>query len=225
MPQNMPSNPAVVVKQKSPWIKIMPAVVIVYVLLCAYNYHYRGGYSDAVWSESLAAVGGVFIGLSLAMSSLSYFFDFADGYLRYRKQYGLYGFYLALLYSFSLQFRFPDKYYYGLIDRLYEPEVILGLSGMFLLGYMALISNKYGLRVLGNTWWRRSLRLGYVVYILFIIRAYIVEESIWMSWFQNPNILYIPPRFLLSIYASLIIVARVLLEVSLKLRGKSIEHK
>ena len=199
---------------KSPWITLIPTVLITYAALFGYNYLYRDGFNDATWSESLAATAGILIGLSFVASALSYFFK-KTKLMGVRKQMGLYGFWIALVYCFSLQYRFPDKYFTGLQNNLGETEVILGLAAMFILGFMTLISSKYGVKVLGPIWWRRSLRLGYVAYLLLIIRAYIVEQHIWSAWWENPNFLA-PPRLLLSVYATLIILGRLAMEVSLR---------
>lgn len=204
-------------KRKSPYITTLPTVLIAYILLFIYNYFYRGGINDATWSESLAATAGFLIGFSFIASSVSYFLK--NSYLvGVRKQLGLYGFWIALAYCFSLQYRFPEKYYYGLTNNLAESEVILGLVAMFIFGFMTLISHKIGVKLLGASW-RPALRLGYIAYFLLIIRAVIVEGEIWNSWLQSFNG-FPPPRLILSIFAFFVIFMRIVLEFSLRANKK-----
>jgi hypothetical protein len=200
------------------WIQLLPTALITYSAAIIYNLLYRQEFSSAVWSESLAAAGGILIGLSFVLSGISYFFDFADKHLKARKELGIYGYFFALIYSLSLQFRFPDRYFFGLKANLFESEVLLGLAAMAIFTFMTLISTKYGIKILGPKLWRGALRSGYIAYFLLIIRAFIVEGDIWKIWLETYSTLP-PPRLLLTIFAVGVIVLRIALSISLRLRS------
>lgn len=204
------------------WLHAIFIAVVLFIFLLSYNLLYRQGQWLVSFSESLAASGGFLIGFSFIVAPLSYFFDFADKELRYRKYLGLVGYFFALLYSFSLQIRFPDRYFYGLFDSLLFVEVILGLMAMTIFTVMAMISNAWGTKVLGGKLWRSVLRLGYVAYFLLIVRAYLIEHQIWVEWINTLQGLP-PPRLVLSVFAGVVILARIVMVVVQMIEAKS--HK
>jgi hypothetical protein len=195
------------------WSKPVTFAFIIYPLFYAYNVIYRSSWGQDSLSESLAATAGILLGTSLILASLSYFFDFLDSALSLRKYIGLLGFWLALIYSLTLVLRFPQLYGYGLIDNLGLLEVQLGLAAMLIFGFMTLISTNQGIKILGPIWWRRALRLGFLGYLLLIIRAVDLEGSIWIGWLYNDNLLP-PPRLALSIFALLVLFTRLSMTIS-----------
>jgi len=193
----------------SGWNHAAAVSLIIFTFAILYGYFFRQTVNIAVVSESFAFTGGVLIGLSFILAPVSYFFNFADKELRYRKFLGLIGYYYALFYCFSLQIRFPDKYLFGLANSLSSPEVILGLAAMGIFTLMALVSGPVGMKALGKNW-RYVLRTGYLAYFLLIIRAIIVEGEVWMTWLNRLEGLP-PPRFLLTIFATFVILVRVVM--------------
>jgi DMSO/TMAO reductase YedYZ heme-binding membrane subunit len=155
---------------------------------------------------------------------MSYYFNFLDHELAYRKNLGLTGYFLALLYSFSLLFINPERYFSGFFENLISYDFILGLGAMGILTLMAVVSNNFVMRKIGAHAWRVILRLGYVAYFLLILRAVVLEGDSWLFWFQSLDNLP-PPRLLISIFAVIVIALRVSMEISLRsknLRDKSL---
>jgi DMSO/TMAO reductase YedYZ heme-binding membrane subunit len=201
------------------WLKAFVISVCLYALMVTYAFFYAGHIEFAQISESLAGTGGFLIGTSFALSGMSYFFDFMDKRLSYRKFLGVFGVFYALLYSITLVVRFPEKYDFFYPQSFLTAEAILGLSAMTILTTMALISNATATRLLGPKLWRRILHSGYIAYVLLIIRAVIVEHEIWQAWFDDPSTLP-PPRLVLTIFASCVLILRFCMEISLRLRKK-----
>ncbi|MBI4129961.1 hypothetical protein HY468_01445 [Candidatus Roizmanbacteria bacterium] len=191
------------------WTKSLGLSLGVFIFWLAYVFIQEGFTVTATsYSEVIAATGAVMIGLSFALSSLSYFFDFADRQLVYRKYFGLVGYFYALWYSVMLMFIFPQTYAFGLAENLFTPNVLLGLGAMAILTFMALISNGIAVKIIGPLWWRRCLRLGYLAYAMFVVRAIYIEWDIWTTWAAQLD--NVPPlRLIISIYATLIIAVRV----------------
>ena len=189
------------------WFQAISFAGFLYPLFLLYGFLYTGSVSIAVLSESVAGTAGVLIGCSFILSVISYFFDFLDRKIILRKYLGLVGYWLAVAYSASLSLRFPEKYL-AFPEMLLETEVQLGLGAMLILTSMMLISNTKVMTFLGVKVWRRWLRLGYLAYALLIWRAVIVEGEIWNTWLQTLSTVP-PPRLLLSIFASSVILARI----------------
>lgn len=199
------------------WLPPLTLALVVYPLFYFYNVVYRQDWGVISLSESLAATAGLLLGTSLVLASLSYFFDYLDHALSLRKYLGLTGFWIALIYCFTLIYRFPDQYGSELLTHLHLLEIQLGLAAMSIFGFMTLISTKTGIKALGPIWWRRCLRLGFLAYALLIIRAIDLEWGIWVNWLTNPQGLLPPPRLALSIFAFLVLTTRLSLLLSQKL--------
>ncbi|MEP7166587.1 MAG: hypothetical protein ABI758_01250 [Candidatus Woesebacteria bacterium] len=191
---------------------------LIYALSSVYGVLYVQTISIAVCSEALAFTAGILIGSSFVLSSLTYFFNFMDTKLKYRKQLGLLGYYVALAYSITLFLRNVDHYGTHASTSLGTREALLGLSAMAILSMMAIISGNWAIKLLGNRW-RMLLRTGYIAYILLIIRAFIIEGGSWRQWAFSFMSLP-PPRLILSIFALIVIYARIGLEIALRLKKK-----
>jgi len=204
------------------WIRSLLFSAGIYALLLMYVIKYQGSITLATYSESFAFAGGVLIGFSFALSGMTYFFNFLDSKLRYRKQLGLIGYFFALGHSLSLLWRFP-QYTQNIPQAYFAPDAILGLIAMGIWTFMAIISANWAMRALGRNW-RAALRLGYIAYGLLIIRAYLILGGNWTAWFSNP--ITLPhPRLLLSGFALAVILLRILLEISLRREKKVVEKK
>lgn len=201
------------------WQTILFAVVI-FVCGIGYNILYRG-FVGASFSEALALTAGVLIGLSFALSGLTYYFDFLDTKLKYRKYLGLVGFYIAVIYTITLVVRFPERYWQNMASTAFTFEAVTGILAMAIFTFMAVISGNWAIKRLGKNW-RPLLRVGYLAYFLLILRAFAIEGTIWANWLQELNSVP-PPRLLLTIFAIGVILLRVALAISLKFKPRKTE--
>ncbi len=189
------------------WRNSWLAAVIVWIVSWLYQLAAGETVSWITLSKTLAGTAGVLIAASFALSGFSYYFDFLDTKLGYRKYLGLIGFYFAVLYSLFLIGLYPELYGWGLWSRLTEPEVLLGLAAMAILSLMAIISNQRLMVLLGPNLWRQILRFGYLAMIFLVTRAYLLEGDLWHTWLINMNGLP-PGRLVLSIICLAVIGLR-----------------
>ncbi len=185
-----------------------------------YTYFYLGEFSLLGISIAVAGVASLCIGTSFALSGLSYYLVFFRRMLGYRRYFGLLGYFLALIYSFMLLFVNKDKYYHGFIANLGSMDFVLGLWTMAIFTVMAAISNSFFMRKLGSSLSHTILRFGYLGYFLLILRAINLEGEAWTIWFKTFNGIP-PPKLLISIFASCVILLRIMLEISLRLAKKN----
>lgn len=202
------------------WAVPISIAVLLFIVFSIYEFFRTGQFSLSSLNAALAGTAALGIGFSLALSGISYYFNFLDHEIAYRKHLGLVGYFLALVYSFLLLFVNPDKYFYGFLENLKSADFILGLSSMGILTLMAIVSNNFVMRKIGAHTWRFILRLGYAAYFLLIVRAVILEGEDWFLWLQRLDNLP-PGRLLVSIFAALVIALRMSMEFSMrfKLRG------
>ncbi len=204
------------------WLFPIIIAVSFFIIFSTYEFFRTGDLTFSVLSAALAGTAAVCIGFSFALSGMSYYFNFLDHELAYRKNLGLTGYSLALLYSFSLLFINPGRYFSGFFENLISYDFILGLAAMGILTLMAVVSNNFVMRKIGAYAWRFILRLGYLAYFLLILRAVVIDGDSWLIWLQRFDNLP-PPRFLVSIFAIFVIGLRVSMEISI--RRKNLMHK
>lgn len=197
---------------------------LVFCIGILYEVAYRkGNISLLSFATATAASAAICIGFSFALSGFAYFFDFLDTKIAYRKYLGLVGFWLALAYSALLVGVAPEKYAHGLPTHFFSADVLLGISAMALLTYMALISNQWAMKWLGALRWRKHLRIGYLAYALLVARAVVVEKQLWLDWLQSSGELP-PPRLLVTIFAVSVVCLRAFVLVSSWRRKKNAQQ-
>lgn len=200
------------------WEKTVPFAVGLYIFSVSYNWLYLGHLSWAGASEALALTGGILIGLSFALSGMTFFFNFIDDKLKYRKELGVLGFFIALGYSVTLAARFPERYIFNLAKHIFDAEVILGLLAMSIFAGMFIISRQFIARRLGGLW-RPLLRVGYLATLFLILRAFILEFAGWQLWFAAMDRVP-PPRLMITIFSIWVILLRIALELALRMHVK-----
>lgn len=197
------------------WAVPIVIAVLLLVIFNTYAFFWQNEVSLFTLSIGFAGAGALCIGFSFALSGISYYFDFLDHEIAYRKNLGLVGYFLALIYSFLLLFVNPDRYFYGFFENIFSADFILGLSSMAILTLMAIVSDNFVMRKIGAHVWRFILRLGYLAYFLLIVRAVIQDGENWVLWFGRFDNLP-PPRFLVSIFAGCVIALRIAMEISMR---------
>lgn len=197
------------------WLKPLFLALFGLIFFVVYAYLYLGEFSLLGVSVAVAGAASLCIGTSFALSGLSYYFAFFRRLLGYRRYFGLVGYFLAIIYSFMLLFVDKDRYYYGFFINLGSMDFVLGLWAMAIFTIMAAISNNFSMRRLGGSRAHTILRFGYLAYFLLILRAINLEVDAWIIWFRTLNGLP-PPKLLISVFASYVILLRIMLEISLR---------
>ncbi len=202
------------------WTMPICLALILLAFTNTYNFLYFGAFTTKSMVEATAGAAAFFIGISFSLSSMSYYFNFLDNKLAYRKEIGLIGYYLAVIYSVLLALTNQDKYVTGFAANLISWDFILGLSAMTILTAMALVSVNKIMIMVTPTVARKILRFGYVAYFLLIVRAVILEQETWLKWFANMD--SVPPaRILVSAFATFVIILRITMAISIFIK----EHK
>jgi DMSO/TMAO reductase YedYZ heme-binding membrane subunit len=178
-----------------------------YIFWLIYLSFYLPSWSWTALSPALALTGAVLLGSSFGLSSMSYFFDFLDKELRFRKYLGILGFYCAFAYSVSLLIVEPDRYFFGFFRNFFTADFLLGLSAVAILTMMFVISYNWAIKRLGAKRWRQLLRMGYLAYFFLILRGWLLEQDAWLDWMLSPAGLP-PPRLVVSTFATIVILVR-----------------
>lgn len=130
----------------------------------------------------LAGTSGILLAMSFSLSSFSYYFNFLDSKVAYRKQLGLMGYFLALGYAVFTATQRPELYLYSFPGNILTIEVGLGAVAMAIFTLMAIVSNNRAAHLLGGRTWKGILGLGYIAYALLVIRAIFLDAARWQEW-------------------------------------------
>lgn len=154
--------------------------------LCIVFFWYLTEESIGVFIATVfAGTSGILLAMSFSLSSFSYYSNFLDSYVVYRKYVGLMGYYFAVGYVGVVAVLYPEKYLYSFPNNLWSIEVGLGAIAMSIFTVMALISNKQAVQILGGKLWKDILGLGYIAYAILVIRAIFLDAPLWQSFFEN----------------------------------------
>lgn len=177
----------------------------VFLFVLIYNYLRRGFHGIDSINGASAWTGVVLISLSMAISGICYFFNFADSKIIYRKYLGLVGFGYALMHaviSFLSNFEFGLAFFFG-------------FAALLIFTMMAAISNQYAVHELGGVRWRRLLRFGYLALFFTIIHIYINSSQFWVRWMTSRMMTLPPIGIPLIVLAVGTLFLRLILEIAL----------
>lgn len=167
-------------------------------------------------NKAVADASVILIGLSMLLSAICYFWNFADTLIIYRKHLGLIGFAFAIVHlllssTSLLRLLEPTAWTNG---SLYP--VFAALIATFIFTAMAVISNNHAARELGGLRWRAILRTGYIGLIFVLLHVALLKMSRWISWWQTG--LERPPALslIISIFILVVLFARLCLWWSLR---------
>lgn len=166
-----------------------------------------------------AAVASFLLALALVSSSVSYYTGWPNMRLGYQKQIGVLAFWIACIYCVTLVFLFPEQYGYGFRANLFTFDVLLGSAAMLIFAVMVGINSKLVAPYFSWNTIKFVLGLGYVGYALLVIRAILLEWSLWEAWLRTFEG-YPPGRLILSVVALGVLLLRISIPVHIALKKK-----
>ena len=194
------------------------------ILLFFYIGYSFGQYDLGVWNKALAWTAVILTGLSMILSGICYFWNFARPKIIYRKQLGFIGFFYALFHFlitfFLLQENFPFPSYYFHPSNIFV--ITLGVMALLIFFGMTLIALPKIFNKIGGKNWRRLLRIGYIAYIFIIFHFAIDRYKSWLHWLNGEKTDLPPIGLPIFIFALSVIVMRIALEIHKRFIRKNI---
>lgn len=200
-------------------INIYARVVVFGMALFALFYWYTTALgTPGVLNKSSANTSIVLIGLSMWLSSLSYFFNRFDSFIKYRKHLGLIGFAFGVTH-FVLSFSAFKRL---LVSATWESNAVIapltGLLALAIFTLMALISNRTSMTKLGVLTWRGILRTGYIAVLFVFIHTVMLKSARWATWYEGG--MMTPPSSSLIVTVFMTVVLLMRLAMWWQLRSK-----
>lgn len=160
------------------------------VVLGAYLLFRRGYFFDApptadmlfVPNKVLAGAGLTLLAFTFLIGPIARYFDSFDHLLRYRKEIGIVGGFLAVFHAivsyFFLPLKFPQARF--TFDNL---PFVAGLVVVFLLVFLYVISFKKIIDMMGGSRWWLFQRWGLRLVIAFtIVHVFVMKWEFWVRW-------------------------------------------
>ncbi len=200
------------------WMRSIVFSICVSLFIGIYYFIQRDFISIETINVIIADVSFILIGLSFGLSSVCYFWNFADQYIVYRKHIGLTGFVYAWLHltlSFLIYPAFLRFSQYSISDIFYL-KFFYGVIAFIIFTVMAIISNRFAVHELGGVMWRRLLRVGYIGYIFVLFHFVPIFWLIWIKWaMQLSTYPRLPPfNLFLFFFGLLVLILRAALFIT-----------
>ncbi len=135
-------------------------------------------------NKAAADTAILLMAFSMLQSSLSYFFNFMDRAIIYRKYFGLTGFAFAIAHLILSWGAFMGLFSVRTWMQGEMLPVLTGTLAFFIFTIMALISNTFSTRMLGSEAWRRVLRTGYLAVVFVLAHVILLKYGRWATWYE-----------------------------------------
>lgn len=135
-------------------------------------------------NKAVADASVILIGLSMLLSSVCYFWDFADKLIIYRKHLGLAGFTMVIVHIVLSWSVFAKLFALSFWLQPTARAAVAGALATAIFSMMAFISNKHAAYEMGGVWWRRFLRFGYPGLFLVLLHVLFLKLARWVAWAQ-----------------------------------------
>ncbi len=153
----------------------------IFSILTFYLYLRGGNINLFVLNKAIGDTAVLLLGITLFLGSLSRLYDAFDGWLRYRREVGLWVFYTASLHGilslFFIPERFNLKYYLSHLSELF-----LGLISLFVLIILFVESYKR-FKIKAKNWWKLQNWGVRIAGILAFLHLWLLKYPSWTNWF------------------------------------------
>ena len=172
-----------------------------------YFYLWQGFFNFGSFVAVLASTAAIMIAISFLFGTVTFYTNFLDKYLSYRKYFGLVGYWYLVLHFVLTALLNPRENILEPLKGNISRDQILGFTALLILTFMMSISHEIAMVKIGPKLWRSCLRLGYLIYPPLILRAIGLESHLWRQWFAG-EVMFPPPSLIVSVLAIFVILFR-----------------
>ncbi len=167
-------------------------------------------------NKSMADTAIILMGSSMLLSSVSYFWNFLDWAIIYRKYLGLIGFAFGIAHLLLSWGAFLSLLKISTWEQGKMWPALMGAVAFGIFLIMALVSNSFSARKLGVMTWKGILRTGYIAVIFVWLHVVLLKSARWITWFQGGMKTLPSLSLLVAIFMTIVIIMRILLWWSLR---------
>ena len=208
------------------WKDTIVYSLIIFTIISGYYYATNATFSDKIFNRAIADVSILLMGVSLILSSVCYFWNFADKYIIYRKHLGLVGagymiFHVVL--SIFMTPYTPFATYY--LDDKRISSFFAALVATIIFIIMSLLSNRFAIQEIGPQRWRKIMRFSYIGFILVLFHFGKKGMQYWIPWFAGKTESIFPSfGLIVFLFGIVVIVLRIALWFSTMQKSEIIRN-
>ncbi len=204
------------------WIEMIVYSIILLVVISGYYFVQSSPFTGRTINRIFADLSMLLIGISLILSGVCYFWDFADKYIIYRKHIGLVGvcyMILHIILSVVMSAYSPFPGYYLEDKRILS--FIAAVLGTIIFSGMAVISNRFAIAEIGPQLWRNLMRFGYIGFAFTLYHFGAKGMPYWLPWFMGESKSIVPSfGLIVFLFGIVVLVMRVALWISTVKKSK-----
>ncbi|KKQ57406.1 MAG: hypothetical protein US74_C0004G0016 [Parcubacteria group bacterium GW2011_GWA2_38_13] len=206
--QNKPTHLFILV-----WLKTAVFGFFVFFIFCTYLFISNGRISLYIINGAIAETAMLLVGLSMILSSVSYFWNFADNTLIYRKYLGVGGLICGIIHALVILLFLGNEFPFPGYFLNYWIPISAGLLAIILFIFIVIISTKKMIARIGGQRWRKTIRyVGYIGYAFVIIHISMQKYPEWIAWISAKNFQTLLP---LSIFNTLFFFIVIIMRLAL----------
>lgn len=168
------------------WIEMIVYSLILFILLSGYYVVQGSSFEMRTLNRIFADLSMLLIGISLMLSSICYFWNFADTFIIYRKHIGLVGvgyMVIHIIMSVTMSAYAPFPAYYLADARI--ASFIAAVIGTVIFLLMAVISNRFAMVEIGPQLWRKLMRIGFIGFAVTLFHFGTKGMPYWIAWLRG----------------------------------------
>ncbi|MDA1317005.1 MAG: ferric reductase-like transmembrane domain-containing protein [bacterium] len=189
------------------WIEMIVYSIILLIVISGYYFVQSSSFTGQTVNRIVADLSILLIGISLILSSVCYFWNFADKYIIYRKHMGLVGvgyMILHIVLSTVLPNYAPFPGYYLTDARIMS--FTAAVLGTIIFALMGIASNRFAIQEIGPQLWRKLMRVGFIGFAFTLYHFSSKGMPYWSLWFMGESRSVIPSFGLIVFMFGLVVI-------------------
>lgn len=188
---------------------------VVLLLLCVwYSGSRTGGYTLAILNKSVGDVSLILLAVVLLLGPLSRLYDLFDGWIPYRKEFGVLAFLFGVAHLYLVIFPLARRGPFGFF--LARPwEAYTGLAGLLIMLFLFVISINAVKNMLGvKRWWTFQYMGARFAGIAVLAHVSLLKHSEWIQWLSGnikglarPS--FPPANLLIEVFGIFVLLTRI----------------
>lgn len=173
-----------------------------------------GTFSLSILNKSLADASLLLLGMVLMLGPLSRLYDLFDRWIPYRKELGIFSFFLGAIHLYFVMFPLARRGPFGFFTSR-PTEAYTGLAGLVIMLSLLLISFEFTKKLFGmKRWWTLQYTGARIAGIAVLVHLSLLKYSEWTQWLsgQTANLAmpsFPPANLLIEIFAVFVLFTRI----------------
>lgn len=193
----------------SSWPKYLRAgivTVLLFTICSLYLFWSEGSFDIGTINSAAGGAAFLLIALIILIGPLTRLYQVFDSWMMYRKELGIFAFFLAFYHSIYSLVYLPFVYRASVL-----PSTIIGILAILVLAFLFMISrHKIISRLNMKTWWKLQYFGIRITGILILLHVILLKWNGWLRWYASTEKALPPGSILVTLIAFFVIGVRII---------------